>query len=249
MVLESSLYVSCKRSKALAAPVWSSSLGKYCLWIVRLEMKPIGRKRDEYMVRWLQIWVFILIVRDLNSTAMMQYLCLRPIPSVVSLSTRLSRSPHSVFSLFISLNALTGCPRKPSGSCVAAADNESSLSAHLKDRVGDHQGATVTMLKAPYRPYFKNGIIHGSGVTLSRVPLRKWSVNVGQYDSLFQTLQFVLLCFDVVFERSNKVLLCVQQVCHLTWEEKKANNSNRQWQATISLSQVTPKLLRGTVSD
>lgn len=50
---------------------------------------------------------------------------------VVSFSTRLSRSPHSLLSRFTSLKALTGCPRNPSGSCMAVFVSESSLSAHL----------------------------------------------------------------------------------------------------------------------
>lgn len=45
-------------------------------------------------------------------------------------------------------------------------------------------------------------------------------------DSLFQTLQLVLLCFDVVFKRRNKVLFSVQEVCHLTWEGEKKNNKD-----------------------
>jgi len=45
MVLADSWYVSCNLSKALAAPVWSSSVGKNCLWTVRLEMNPTKENR------------------------------------------------------------------------------------------------------------------------------------------------------------------------------------------------------------
>lgn len=53
------------------------------------------------------------------------------VPSDKSVRTKFSSSTHSVLSLLISLKALTGCPRKPSGSLVAIADRTSSLSAHL----------------------------------------------------------------------------------------------------------------------
>lgn len=46
MVLADSWYVSCNLSKALAAPVWSSSVGKYCLWTVRLEINPTNENKQ-----------------------------------------------------------------------------------------------------------------------------------------------------------------------------------------------------------
>lgn len=53
------------------------------------------------------------------------------VPSEVSVRTKCSSSVHSVVSLRMSLKAFTGCPKKPSGSLVAAVERTSSLSAHL----------------------------------------------------------------------------------------------------------------------
>ncbi len=47
MVLADSWYVSCNLSKALAAPVWSSSVGKNCLCMVRLEMNPTKENKEK----------------------------------------------------------------------------------------------------------------------------------------------------------------------------------------------------------
>lgn len=61
-------------------------------------------------------------------------LLLAYLPSDMSFRTRLSSSPHSVLSRFISLNAFTGCPKNPSGSFVAVSVSLSNFSAHLEWR-------------------------------------------------------------------------------------------------------------------
>lgn len=76
---------------------------------------------------------------------MFEWMCVSEsvgVPSDKSVRTKVSSSTHSVLSLLISLKALTGCPRKPSGSPVAVADRMSSLSAHLRTK---HHNACTTL--------------------------------------------------------------------------------------------------------
>ena len=59
MVLVSRWYVSCSRSRALAAPVWSSSVGKCLRCMVRLEMKAGAQDggRGHYEADSLSYWI------------------------------------------------------------------------------------------------------------------------------------------------------------------------------------------------
>lgn len=54
----SKLYVSWSRRRAFAAPVWSSSFGKNCRWIVMLEIKPemTGKHLAFFVLGILRTW-------------------------------------------------------------------------------------------------------------------------------------------------------------------------------------------------
>lgn len=102
---------------------WESAAFESWGWREKLKRQRRGRHRGR---------------EELVNTHRPKYPLYHCVPSEGSVRTRCSSSIHSVVSLWMSLKAFTGCPRKPSGSLLAAVERTSSLSAHLNADIGPH---------------------------------------------------------------------------------------------------------------